>query len=121
MQPKQWQQLQILKYTGYSLANQMFSWQYVERIGEIMISADLQAYFTVYFVSGNTLEYRYDKYILTPEYPITKGRFFTSTTPVLRQYYFQNPPANLLELAEIRRQAVTAFQNFRSKFLRKGL
>ena len=122
MTRKQWQQQQTLKYVGYSIKNQSFSWEYVERIGELLIHPiTRQVNFYIYFVSGEKLEITYTDWFLDPIYIMKKKIFFTQKVISTNiQNYFNNS-VQLKDIKVFRETLVNNFYTFKRSYLKKGL
>lgn len=123
MTRKQWKVRRSLPYIGYTLGNNSFSWDHVECIEEVVIK-DLRAMFSVYFVSGEYIEYNYPMYDLTPDYKEEK-RLFGRTKKVKItdvQHYFDRNCETLQELRAVRGRVIRAYFEYkRGMRLIKGL
>ena len=125
MTKTQWKTQRTMPYVGYTLGRNIFSWEFVERIGEITINkSTLATQFIVYFTSGNNYVYSYPKYTLTPDYETRVNLFgMKSKTEITNvQYYFERNCSKLQAVSKIREKAVRAFlQHKRSQAKHKHI
>lgn len=116
MTKTQWKTQRTMPYVGYMLGNDDFTWEYVERIGEVKINNHtLKTEFTVYFTSGNNYVYTYHMYTLDPDYE-TLTNFFgfkrkVQITDV--QYYFKRNCSKLQAISKVRERVVKAFYEYK--------
>lgn len=114
MTKEQWRTKRTLPYIGCTLANNTFTWDSVECIGEIYI-IELRAVFRVHFNSGEYIEYDYPNYDLEPDYIEVKALFGLPKKVKIEspQHYFDRNCDKLKELQAIRKRAVKALFEYK--------
>ena len=116
MTKTQWKTHQTMPYIGYKLGNDDFSWEYVERIGEIHINGNtLQTEFTIYFTSGNNYVYSYPIHTLDPDYETHTSLFgFKHKVQITDvQHYFRRNCSKLQAITKNREKVVKSFYKYK--------
>lgn len=112
-----------LKYIGYNIGYQTFTWDTVVMISEVYISSykgDIEAFFEIEFINKSKI--RIDKKL--EPIMITKKSFFWGKTQVIEtdaKKYVDRECKDIKEVYYLRERAKNAFYQFKRVTLKVGM